>query len=164
MIIYCITNKINGKRYIGQTRQSLEARTRHLLTSYCFNVYLCNAVRKYGEDAFLVNVLEECLDQCAADFRERCLILEYGSRIPNGYNIAEGGNHPPDLSGRKLGSQSEDRRKKISQSKLGKSIRSLGKSCESKRGNQNARGHFFRHTDESKRKIWESRRRSGGIR
>ena len=54
MIIYKITNKINGKVYIGQTIRSLEIRKRgHIqCAEQGMNRHLYNAMRKYGIENF----------------------------------------------------------------------------------------------------------------
>lgn len=70
--VYCIQNKINGKRYIGQTK-CLYKRSHQY--SYAFrmlqkgghlNDHLLNAVRKYREGAFVKRV----------DFKEYIKALE----------------------------------------------------------------------------------------
>ena len=51
-IIYCVTNKNNNKKYIGQTIQDLKERQRkHFNTSHC--PYFHNAIMKYGKDSIL---------------------------------------------------------------------------------------------------------------
>ena len=57
MIIYKITNKINGKVYIGLTTQTLEYRWgRHLTEGRNINnnKHLYKAMRKYGENNFVI--------------------------------------------------------------------------------------------------------------
>jgi len=60
--IYTITNKTNGHRYVGSA-VDLEKRFRdhrnHLRNQTHCNAYLQNAWNKYGEDAFLFEILEE---------------------------------------------------------------------------------------------------------
>ena len=57
--IYKITNTVNGKSYIGQTRQDAEkTRIRDHLTGRG-NVIIKNAVEKYGKDAFTFEVLHD---------------------------------------------------------------------------------------------------------
>ncbi len=51
MIIYKITNIINGKCYIGQTTKTLNIRiSKHLKCTFNENrkTYLYNSIRKYG--------------------------------------------------------------------------------------------------------------------
>ena len=61
--IYSITNSGNGKRYIGQSID-IEKRWRehrwHLRANKHKNNHLQNAWNKYGETAFVFEVLEEC--------------------------------------------------------------------------------------------------------
>ena len=74
MIVYCITNASNGKKYVGRTSKTLDQRWRaHVLAAKhgsCYKFHL--AIRKHGPDAFKVEVLEECVDHeslCSAERR-----------------------------------------------------------------------------------------------
>ena len=58
-IIDKITNKVNNKSYIGQTRYSLEFRWRQHQHKKD-NTYFHNAIKKYGVDNFELSILEEC--------------------------------------------------------------------------------------------------------
>ena len=56
--IYCITNTITGKKYIGQTRRSIESRWKqHIKDSTKVDNYLYSAMRKYGIASFTVTNL-----------------------------------------------------------------------------------------------------------
>lgn len=57
--IYKITNKVNNKVYIGQTRYTVEFRWRQHQHKKD-NTYFHNAIRKYGAQNFMVETLEEC--------------------------------------------------------------------------------------------------------
>lgn len=59
-IVYKITNKINGKNYIGKTEYSLEHRwNRHLSSSRNGSKFrFHSAIRKYGEDYWNLSVIE----------------------------------------------------------------------------------------------------------
>ena len=60
--IYMITNKINNKKYIGQSVR-IEIRWREHKNSYLkndTNSHLYNAMKKYGIENFDFNILEEC--------------------------------------------------------------------------------------------------------
>lgn len=62
--IYKITNKINGKVYIGKTLNSIQKRWReHLIDSKkrrCEKRPLYSAINKYGEENFEIEQIEEC--------------------------------------------------------------------------------------------------------
>lgn len=87
--IYKITNKVNEKLYIGQTSFSLPYRlTQHLNEAkHGSNRPLCRAIRKYGEENFIISLLEETENP---NEREIFWIKELGS-FTNGYNATTGG-------------------------------------------------------------------------
>lgn len=88
-IIYRITNKVNGKSYIGQTRYTLEFRWRQHIHKKD-NVYFHNAIHKYGEENFEKEVLEEC-EAKDLDSREIFYIAKYDT-FNKGYNLTIGGD------------------------------------------------------------------------
>jgi len=88
-IIYCYINKINGKRYVGQTLYPSQRKRAHrfnLNRGYKNKFY--SAVRYYGWDCFEYEILEETdkLDEC-----EKKWISYYNSFV-DGYNHNEGGS------------------------------------------------------------------------
>lgn len=87
--IYKITNKVNGKSYIGQTRKSVEFRWRQHKNSKD-NYDLHNAIRKFGEDNFEITTLKEC-DYSELDKWEIYYIAQYNT-FRNGYNMTKGGS------------------------------------------------------------------------
>lgn len=91
--IYVITNKINGKQYIGQTihpeKRWWEHRRRAITKYDAYPIHL--AIKKYGEENFEFRVVEWTDDY---DNREHELILEYNTLVPNGYNLIVGGHSP----------------------------------------------------------------------
>lgn len=92
--IYKITNKINNKAYIGQTTRDIQTRwAEHIRCAFYPNLdytsYLYNAIRKYGTDAFSIELIEECSDSIL-DEREQYWIKEFDS-CEIGYNITRGG-------------------------------------------------------------------------
>lgn len=90
--IYKITNTVNGKAYIGQTINKPEYRINmHFCPSAKSCSALHNAIRKYGRDAFTVEILHEALDIFLDDL-EIAEIKRHNTLVPNGYNI-EGGGH-----------------------------------------------------------------------
>ena len=92
--IYKITNKINGKSYIGQSVDILRRWRTHRTSAFDssqkgYEYPLYRAIRKYGLENFSFEVLEEC-DQKELDRKEQEYILFYNS-FGNGYNQDEGG-------------------------------------------------------------------------
>ena len=87
--IYKITNKVNGKSYIGQTRNSVEFRWRQHYKAHD-NKYFHRAIDKYGKENFIVETLEEC-DIADLDSREIYYIDKYDT-FNNGYNMTKGGS------------------------------------------------------------------------
>lgn len=89
--VYCHINKINGKRYIGQTCD-LKERWRCKGKNYFASVKFFNAIKKYGWDSFEHIVLYENLTLEEANRIEEELIEKYDT-IKNGYNIKSGGEN-----------------------------------------------------------------------
>lgn len=87
MHIYKITNIVNNKIYIGQTTKSINS-------SYLGSgTIIIKAVKKYGKDSFIKEVLEVLEDLCELSEREIYWIEYYNSTDRNiGYNISSGGN------------------------------------------------------------------------
>lgn len=92
--IYKITNKVNGKIYIGKTVLSIQKRWQQ----HCSDCGkedkgkrpLYSAMRKYGVENFYIEQVEECSEEILSD-RERYWIEYYGS-FKNGYNATLGGD------------------------------------------------------------------------
>lgn len=93
--IYKITNTINGKVYIGQstnlsTRWAVhksKAKNGHS------NMYISNAINKYGPTLFTYEVIEEC-SKAELDEKEKYWISYYDStNRDKGYNQLPGGHH-----------------------------------------------------------------------
>ena len=96
--IYKITNKINGKAYIGQSHNIEERWKQHKLRSFSlgyseYNSCLHKAIRKYGLENFSFEVLEECEPEQLNE-REIYWIDYYqtfSSNLDKGYNQTAGG-------------------------------------------------------------------------
>jgi len=105
--IYKITNLSNGKVYVGQAVSHIlnhkryrpyghEGRFRcHISEAFSTKKnqshYLNNAIRKYGVNDFVVELIE-CCEVQQADEREIHYIKELNSLYPNGYNLKNGGS------------------------------------------------------------------------
>ena len=94
MIIYKLTNKVNNKVYIGQTKQTLEARwNQHLVyMRKKKNTKISNALRKYGPENFILEILEETSDPKILNASE-CYWIAYYNALDSkiGYNMTKGG-------------------------------------------------------------------------
>ena len=94
--IYKITNKINGKVYIGQSTKIERRWKNHKKDAFWKNgpdyeYPLYRAIRKYGLENFSFVVLEEC-QICDLNQREIYYIALYQSnKRENGYNQDDGG-------------------------------------------------------------------------
>lgn len=94
--IYKITNKINGKCYIGQSIDIHDRWIKHRSRPFqvndnAYDTYLYRAIRKYGLDNFTFEVLEECSYE-ELNEREIYYIDFYNSHYTkNGYNMTFGG-------------------------------------------------------------------------
>lgn len=108
-IVYKATNKVNGKKYIGLTKRTLEDRIyRHVRESekkdlHTYNTPFKRAIRKYGIDNFEWEILEEGLTENEAYDLEKYYIEKYKTYYKfsnsNGYNATVGGDfisHPKD--------------------------------------------------------------------
>jgi group I intron endonuclease len=100
-LVYCYTNKINNKKYIGITSRSIEEReASHIYesrnkTNKCYNAPFKRAIRKYGIDGFYREIID------TADSLEKACELEkfyikkyktyYKYKNSNGYNATIGG-------------------------------------------------------------------------
>lgn len=94
--IYCITNKINGKSYVGQSINIEERWKAHKTrpfneNSSQYNKPLYRAIRKYGLENFIFSILEECkkedLDKAEIFWINRL------DTYNNGYNLTAGGQN-----------------------------------------------------------------------
>jgi group I intron endonuclease len=117
-IIYKITNKINGKYYIGQTYRTLEERWKEHQGDKRYCKYLYRAIKKYGKDNFEVKTIVLCNSMEELNAREQFCIRIFKSLAPTGYNLDNGGKN------KKV---HEETKKKMSESKLGPKNSNFGK-------------------------------------
>lgn len=176
--IYMITNKLDGKKYIGQTkRDNPQIRIKEHLyeaSNTNRNLHLYNAIRKYGIENFEITILESNLEESELDKLEMYYIGKYDT-LENGYNNTIGGggvrgyHHTPETktkiskSIKKCSAMyTEERAQKISLA-----LKGVPKSEEHKKHLSEARkgkytGHangFYKkhHTRESKKKMHDSK-------
>lgn len=92
--IYLVTNKINDKKYVGQTKNTTLFRWKQHIQSAKTGKYsnaLDNAIRKYGADAFEVKRILKSIPESDLDRLECIWIKKFNSQRPAGYNITFGG-------------------------------------------------------------------------
>ena len=87
--IYYYKNKINGKLYIGQA-QNLHKRHNDIKYKRYSGPVFNNAIKKYGLENFEYGILTHCKLEELNDF-EIFYIKRLKSKIPNGYNMTDGG-------------------------------------------------------------------------
>ena len=116
--IYSITNKVNGKMYIGQTTD-YDTRKRHHFCKSSTCLYLKRAIQKYGSDNFEMKVLltfkainkRVCVDVLTK--LEVLYIRKYDTFNPDkGYNLTAGGEGGVYI-------RTEENRRKISEALKG---------------------------------------------
>ena len=99
--IYCFTNLINNKKYIGSTIQNPNIRfNQHIYNAthenaHQYNYPLYSAMRKYGLKNFTFEILyeENCSEETIRKI-EKEYIIKYNTLSPNGYNQTLNTEHP----------------------------------------------------------------------
>jgi group I intron endonuclease len=87
--IYLITNLNNNKKYVGLTKFSITERFyQHVKRGFL----LTEAIKKYGEDEFFIELIEEVDTAGRAYELEQYYIKEYNTKVPYGYNLTDGGD------------------------------------------------------------------------
>ena len=93
--VYVITNKINGKQYVGKTNRNAETRMKEhkeeMHKTRSFHRPLYRALRKYGPDQFSLEVAFTNLSAQEAEEKEIDLIDKLGT-FNKGYNATIGGD------------------------------------------------------------------------
>ena len=112
--IYLLINTQTGLGYVGKTTFSLRERWRR----HCYDAhkrklqtYLARAIRKYGERAFEIRKLEECVTNLSE--REKYWIQELRT-YEHGYNLTLGGEGIPGIK------RSDETKRKISNANKGR--------------------------------------------
>lgn len=140
--IYKITNKINGKIYIGKTTYTVSHRwNQHVSAAFSdnekneYNFLLHKAIRKYGKDNFLIETLEEIKDESELSSLEMYWINYFNSCIleenSNGYNMTYGGEGSSKINKQKIFQLWDDGKGSLEISKqVGHSLSSIKKILE----------------------------------
>lgn len=160
--VYMHTNEINGKKYIGQTSQTLKQRCGNNGKAYVGCPYFYRAIIKYGWNNFKHEILFENLSFDEANQKEDEMIKFYNTTDKNnGYNLKGGGANPiPNTETRQL------IREKVSGENNGfygkhhspETLKRLSEAKKGKyKGNENP-NYGKKHTQEAKEKMRTSRK------
>lgn len=120
--VYKITNKINGKVYIGQSIRPVEYRFHRHINDAIHNIldtHFARAIRKYGPDKWQLEVIDNATTQEELNQKEQYWIKYYNS-VEEGYNDTDaiskcGGNTYQSKTDKEM----EEIKDKIRQTKLG---------------------------------------------
>lgn len=150
MIAYLITNKQNGKSYIGITTRNINRRWyEHKYVSNSCGKLLAKAIKKYGETAFIIEHVASAIGGINnLKELEKQLIVEFGTMVPNGYNLTAGGDG---VFGFKHKSETI---KEFSNSRRGIKVSEETK-LKMRLAKTGEKNHFFgkQHSEETKQKI-----------
>lgn len=118
-IVYCYTNKINGKKYIGRTSQTLNQRAKKDGRGYKDSSRFWNAICKYGWSNFEVAIIADNLSFEDSVKLEKEFIEKYNTIDDKyGYNILA--QEPGE------GNLSDETKTKISRANKGHAYRGTG--------------------------------------
>lgn len=157
MIIYKITNKLDGKIWIGQTVFSLEERwSRHCSPSSGCR-YLKNAIKKYGKENFSVETVQTYSNLEDLNNAEIYFIEYYNCIAPNGYNLRAGGGnkgkHHEETKRRMSAAQSGENHAMFGKHHSGKTIQQMSDSHKGIHAGEKHPMFGKFHTEETKLKI-----------
>lgn len=93
--IYKITNNINGKIYIGQSKRVKRRIVEHIndvrwkksKRNSNSQSLISKAIQKYGIENFTFEIIEDSLERMSANKLESDYIKKFNSLVPNGYNL-----------------------------------------------------------------------------
>jgi len=153
--IYLITNLLNSKQYVGVTKFSLEERfLQHTKRGF----FLTEEIQKYGEQKFSIELIEEVKIPEQAYELEIFYIKDYNTKVPNGYNLTDGGDgifgwQPTDEYRQECAERTKQlhKNKKIGMYGKNHTEKTKEKMSQSAKGNQNCLGRIL--SEETKLKI-----------
>lgn len=119
--IYCIENKINGKKYIGKATSPKRRWSSHISISNkksSYQKYIHRALAKYGKDNFWFRCIDFTLSEKEALDQEKYWIEFFKTNDRNiGYNLTTGGEGN---SGYKHTSETKKMLSEIAKRRVGK--------------------------------------------
>ena len=100
--VYVITNTLNGKKYVGVTKNMSSRMRSHASHTIPTKAAIKNAIKKHGREYFTMEMLEEgSQDYCYE--REPYWIKTLNTLKPSGYNVCTGGRGAKGLTGENNG-------------------------------------------------------------
>lgn len=108
--VYIITNKANGKQYVGITK-NLKRRWHDHKVANGSAPALHAAIKKYGIEGFVFSHLCDAFDFESACDIEQMLIQQHNTKSPYGYNLTDGGEG---VVGRSMSKEEKEVRRAIS--------------------------------------------------
>lgn len=180
MKIYCIENKINGKKYIGMTKGSIQRRfkSHKEIAKYKEKKqHLHKAMLKYGIENFVIVELDQADSKEELIEKEKYWIKKLNTKN-NGYNETDGGEgtwgwKPTPEKQKILNEKQKQRYIDNPELRLKESIKAkerwnnlseeekqkrLNKFNESKIGNKNALNKKWKLSEKTKKKMSESKK------
>jgi group I intron endonuclease len=157
MIAYKITNRINGKSYVGiTTNPTLQRRWySHRFHENSSGKLIHKAIKKHGEENFTIEQIASAIGSLEnLKLVEKELIKQLETKVPNGYNLTDGGDG---VFGYKHSKESIEKRK-AKMVGYTHSEETLQKMSNAHSGENN---HFYgkTHTEETKRKNAEAHKK-----
>ena len=158
-VIYRYYNRVNGKSYVGQTTNFNRRERAHTNGNGSNSRTLHNAIKKYGKDAFVVEILEEDVPEELLNKLEILHIRFWNCVSPKGYNLTSGGERaiPCDDTRRKMSEAKKGKPSPRKGVKLSLEVRRQMSECRKgkRKGQEN---HFFgkKHTPESIQRMVEA--------
>jgi group I intron endonuclease len=89
--VYIITNAVNGKQYVGLTKDIKRRWYQHISANGSAPA-LHSAVKHYGKENFVLSHICDAFDFESACDIEKMLIQQHNTKSPNGYNLTDGGD------------------------------------------------------------------------
>lgn len=151
--IYLITNMINKKQYVGQTkRPDIQDRWRQHKHKMAGR-HLVGAYNKYGVENFKYQIICICFDEDCDKYEEE-YIKKFNTMSPNGYNLKGGGHfsklHPESLEKMKESLKrvwTEEKRKEFGEKMKGENASNYGKkTSEETKGKLSEKGKKYWET------------------
>ena len=147
-VVYVATNKIDGRKYVGQTIKGLKERVRVHFKERP-GIPFSEDLKKYGTDGF---VFEQIMYSASSlDEWERYFIKKLNTLHPNGYNLTEGGKRDYRCS--------EEYSKRNARGQFGKVLSEEHKEKLRKYAGANHHCYGKKLSDETKEKISQARLR-----